>query len=71
MLTRPQIFFIPLIFFVLFSIVYGLFGAAIIYHLERYVPPGRSPHRIFIAIFLLTAITLWMLALLYLVQIPR
>ena len=60
-----------LIFFALFSVAYALFGAVIIYHLERYVPPGRSPHRIFIAIFLLAAITLWTFALLYLMQIPK
>ena len=64
-------FLVLLIFFILFSILYGLFGAVIVYHLERYVPPGKSPHRIFIAIFLLTAMTLWTLALLFLLQIPR
>ena len=64
-------FLILLIFFILFSIIYGLFGAAIVYHLERYVPPGKSPHRIFIAIFSITALTLWTLALLYLLQIPK
>ena len=69
MIPIGNFFLMLLAFFALFSIVYALFGAAIIYHLERYVPSGKSPHRVFIAIFLLAAVTLWTLALLYLVRI--
>ena len=59
------------IIFIIFTLLYGLLTAAIIYHLRQYTLPGHTTPRMVLTIFLFLASLLWLFALFFLFQIPR
>lgn len=65
-------FFVAIsIFFILFTVVYALFAAAILYHLRQYTLSDHPAPRVFTALFLVLASLLWLLSLYFLFSIPR
>ena len=64
-------FYIASAAFVLFSLIYGSIGAAIIYHLRAHSVSGRLAPHIVTAVFLVVSIALWLLALLFLLRLPH
>lgn len=62
-------FTILFIVFLLFSLVYGLFSAAIIYHLRQYEVPHTTAPRAVIASFLFLSFLFWSFAIYFLIEI--
>lgn len=65
------VFFIAAIAFALFSLLYFIVAAAIIYHLRAFSLPGHISPYVVTLIFAITSIPLWFLALFFLFQLPR
>lgn len=59
-----------LVFFIVFTVLYVLFAAAIIYHLRQYTLPGHPTSKIVISIFLFLATLFWLFSLTFLFKIP-
>ena len=57
--------------FGLFTLVYAIVGAAIIYHLHVHSVAGRLAPRVVTVVFLVVSIALWLVALLFLFRLPR
>lgn len=58
------------IIFILFTLCYGFFSAAVIYHLRQYTLPGYPLPRIMITSFLFLSFLFWSFALYFLFRIP-
>lgn len=63
-------FLIALVIFILFSILYFLFSAAILYHLYQYTLPGYPSPRIITIIFVFLSVLFWLFSLTFLFKIP-
>lgn len=59
-----------LIFFGLFTLVYGLFSGAIIYHLRQYTLPGFPASKIIISLYIFLSVLFWFFSLTFLLKIP-
>lgn len=57
--------------FVLFSLLYGIVSAAIIYHLRAFSIPGHNAPRVAILVFSALSAALWLCALFFLLNLPR
>lgn len=55
--------------FAVFTVFYGFFAAAILYHLKQYTLPGHPLPRIISGIFLFLSILFWLFALTFLFKI--
>jgi len=56
--------------FIIFSLVFGFFSAAIIYHLKQYTLPKNPAPKIVVSSFLFLAGIFWLFALTFLFKIP-
>lgn len=56
-------------FFILFTLAYGLFFSAVVYHFHVYTVPGYSVPHMLIALFTLALVILWIRAFYYLLQL--
>lgn len=65
------IFLIAAIAFALFSLLYFIVAAAIIYHLRAFSLPGHIAPYVISTAFTGISITLWFAALFFLFQLPR
>lgn len=63
-------FSIAVAIFIVFTVLYGLFAGAIIYHLRQYTLPGHPAPRVVIIIFLFLSSLFWLFALTFLFKIP-
>lgn len=63
-------FTIVAVIFVLFTVLYGLFASALIYHLRQYTLPGYPLPRIVMTAFLFLSGLFWLFALYFLFKIP-
>ena len=64
-------FYIAAAAFALFSLVYGVIGAAIIYHLRVHSVSGRLAPYITTIVFVAVSIALWLFALIFLLRFPH
>lgn len=64
-------FLISLGIFVIFSIIYAFFSAAIIYHLKQYTLPKHPAPKIILSSFLFLTGIFWLFAITFLFKIPR
>lgn len=62
-------FITAVIIFILFTSLYALFAAAIIYHLRQYTLPGRHVPHIVMVIFLFLSALFWLFALYFLIKL--
>lgn len=63
--------FIPiLVFFIVFTVLYVLFAAAIIYHLRQYTLSEHPASKVVISVFLFLAALFWLFSLTFLFKIP-
>lgn len=62
-------FTLLLIIFIIFTVVYGLFSAAIIYHLKQYTVPGNYESRIVITSYIFLSVLFWFFAIYFLLEI--
>ena len=65
------IFFIAATAFGLFSLIYLIIAASIIYHLRMFSPPGHVAPYIISTIFTVVSCLLWLAALFFLLKLPR
>lgn len=63
-------FILTAIAFGLFTILYGLFASAILYHLRQYTLPGRPAPHIIIIVFLFLSGLFWLFGLYFLMKLP-
>lgn len=64
-------FLIAFAFFLVFTILYALFSAAIIYHLRQYTLPEHPAPRVVIVLFCFISSLFWLFALTFLIKIPK
>jgi len=62
-------FAILFLIFIVFTLVYGLFSAAILYHLNQYAVPGNTQSRVVISSFIFLSLLFWFFAIYFLVEI--
>jgi len=65
------VFFIAVIAFALFSVIYLIIAASIIYHLRAFSPPGRAAPYIISTVFIIVSCLLWLAGLFFLFQLPQ
>ncbi len=64
--------FLPaLIAFALFTLLYGIFSAVVIYHLNHYGPPGGSRRHLITVLYLFASASLLLIGIFSLFLIPR
>lgn len=56
------------VLFTIFSLLYGLFSSAIIYHLKQYTLPGRPYPKIVSTVFVSLSLLFWLFALYFLIK---
>ena len=56
--------------FIVFTLVYGFFASAIIYHLRKFTLPEKQAPKIVVSSFLFLAGLFWVFALTFLFKIP-
>ena len=64
-------FYILSIIFILFTLFFGFFVSAIIYHLKQYTLPKHPLPRLVTFLFLFFSTAFWLFALYFLLKIPR
>ena len=64
-------FIVAALILIVFSLIFGLFSAAIFYHLYQYTLPGHPSPRIITGIFIALSVLFWLLALFFLFKIPH
>lgn len=64
-------FLVAFAFFLVFTILYVLFSAAIIYHLRQYTLTGYPAPRVVVVLFCFISSLFWLFALTFLIKIPR
>lgn len=62
-------FLIASIIFLVFSVFYGFFSAAILYHLRHYTLPDRPLPRVMTGIFVFLSLLFWFFAITFLFKI--
>jgi len=65
------IFFIAALAFALFSLIYLVITASIIYHLRMFSIPGRATPYITSTVFTVVSSLLWLAALFFLFKLPQ
>lgn len=66
------VFFIVALAFGLFSLIYLIIAASVIYHLRAFTLPGHAAGSyIFSAVFAAASCLLWLAGLMFLLRIPR
>lgn len=63
-------FAIAAVIFIIFTLVYALSSAAIIYHLLQYSLPGYHVPHLVIAMHILISLIFWLISLVFLLRIP-
>jgi len=63
-------FFIALTIFIIYTVLYAIFSAAIFYHLYHFALPGHPAPKTAITLFSLVSGSLWITALIFLLKIP-
>lgn len=58
------------IIFIIFTALYGLFAAAILYHLKQYTLPDHPAPRIVTSAFLFLSVLFWLFSVTFLLKIP-
>ena len=61
-----MVFIVSAIIFIVFTIIYAAFSAAIIYHLKQYTIPGHKTAPLVITIFLFLSGLFWLFGIYFL-----
>lgn len=65
------VFLIATIVWALFSLIYFVIAASVIYHMRVFTLPGHAGGYIMSTIFIAASCVLWLAGLVFLLQIPR